>query len=110
MNQPAETSWALPLLLQAESAARGLSRQGLLQRLMRSQYFSPRMASYFAGLVRAVESAEDHAIAVAAPILAEGDVLGCVMFLSHPGSPAATDLEFKLAQTVAGFLGRQMEG
>lgn len=33
---------------------------------------------------RPVESAEDHAIAVAAPILAEGDVLGCVMFLSHP--------------------------
>ena len=59
---------------------------------------------------RPVESAEDHAIAVAAPILAEGDVLGCVMFLSHPGSPAATDLEFKLVQTVAGFLGRQMEG
>ena len=59
---------------------------------------------------RPVESAEDYAIAVAAPILAEGDVLGCVMFLSHPGSPAATDLEFKLAQTVAGFLGRQMEG
>ena len=57
---------------------------------------------------RPVESAEDHAIAV--PILAEGDVLGCVMFLSHPGSPAATDLEFKLVQTVAGFLGRQMEG
>lgn len=59
---------------------------------------------------RPVESAEDYSIAVAAPILAEGDVLGCVMFLSHPGSPAATDLEFKLAQTVAGFLGRQMEG
>ena len=59
---------------------------------------------------RPVESAEDYAIAVATPILAEGDVLGCVMFLSHPGSPAATDLEFKLAQTVAGFLGRQMEG
>ena len=45
---------------------------------------------------RPVESAEDHAIAVAAPILAEGDVLGCVMFLSHPGSPAATDLELSL--------------
>ena len=59
---------------------------------------------------RPVESAEDYSIAVAAPILAEGDVLGCVMFLSHPGSPAATDLEFKLVQTVAGFLGRQMEG
>lgn len=59
---------------------------------------------------RPVESAEDYSIAVAAPILAEGDVLGCVMFLSHSGSPAATDLEFKLVQTVAGFLGRQMEG
>ena len=63
-----------------------------------------------AGTVWITSRVHRNAIAVAAPILAEGDVLGCVMFLSHPGSPAATDLEFKLAQTVAGFLGRQMEG
>ena len=42
-------------------------------------------------------------------ILAEGDVLGCVMFLSRPDEGEATELECKLAQTVAGFLGRQIE-
>ena len=58
---------------------------------------------------RPVEGAESFSISVAAPILSEGDVLGCVMFLTHPGAPEGTELEFKLAQTVAGFLGRQME-
>ena len=46
---------------------------------------------------------------VAAPILSEGDVLGCIVFAGHPGSAPASELEWKLAQTVAGFLGRQME-
>ncbi len=58
---------------------------------------------------RPVESAENFSISVAAPILSEGDVLGCVMFLTRPGAPEGTELEYKLAQTVAGFLGRQME-
>ena len=58
---------------------------------------------------RPVDNEEQYAISVAAPILAEGDVLGCVMFLARPGSQEATELEYKLAQTVAGFLGRQME-
>ena len=58
---------------------------------------------------RPVDSEVDFAVSVAAPILSEGDVLGCVMFLVHPGAPEGTELEYKLAQTVAGFLGRQME-
>ena len=58
---------------------------------------------------RPVEGNLDYSVSSAAPILAEGDVLGCVMFLVRPGSPESTELEFKLAQTVAGFLGRQME-
>ena len=58
---------------------------------------------------RPVEGQEEYAVSVAAPILAEGDVLGCVMFLARPGASEGTELEFKLAQTVAGFLGRQME-
>ena len=58
---------------------------------------------------RPVDGEADFAVSVAAPILSEGDVLGCVMFLVHPGSPEGTELEYKLAQTVAGFLGRQME-
>ena len=56
-----------------------------------------------------VENETGFAISVAAPVVSEGDVLGCVMFLVRPGSPEGSELEFKLAQTVAGFLGRQME-
>ena len=58
---------------------------------------------------RPVGSEDGYAVSVAAPILSEGDVLGCVLFLVRPGSPEGSELEFKLAQTVAGFLGRQME-
>ena len=41
------------------------------------------------------------------PILCEGDVLGAVMFLSLDKKMG--EVETKLAQTAAGFLGRQME-
>ena len=58
---------------------------------------------------RPVDGEDSFAVSVAAPILAEGDVLGCVMFLSQPGAAEGSELEFKLAQTVAGFLGKQME-
>ena len=47
--------------------------------------------------------------AVAVPILSEGDVLGCVLFLDRGDGAKAGDTELKLAATVAGFLGRQME-
>ena len=50
-----------------------------------------------------------YRITVAAPILSEGDVLGCVLFLTADAEAEASELECKLAQTVAGFLGRQME-
>ena len=46
--------------------------------------------------------------AVAAPILCEGDVLGAVLFLSPDGRTAG-ETECKLAQTVAAFLGKNME-
>ena len=57
-----------------------------------------------------MEGGTDPVLAVAAPILAEGDVLGCVAFVSNPSAPPPGEVETKLAQTVAGFLGRQMEG
>ena len=47
-------------------------------------------------------------VSVASPILSEGDILGCVIFVSQNAS-AGSDIEFKLAQTVASFLGKQME-
>ena len=56
------------------------------------------------------EGCESLLTAVAAPILAEGDLLGLVLFVS--GDPAAVtgDTEYKLAQAIAAFLGRHMEG
>ncbi|MDR1705088.1 MAG: stage V sporulation protein T [Clostridiales bacterium] len=42
-----------------------------------------------------------------APIISEGDVLGAIVFLS--AEKKMGDVENKLAQTAAGFLGKQME-
>ena len=47
--------------------------------------------------------------AVAAPILAEGDLLGLVLFISSDPAAVTGDTEYKLAQTIAAFLGRHME-
>ena len=54
------------------------------------------------------DSAEKYTVTVAAPILSEGDVMGCVMFFTE-GDGTAGEVEHKLAQTVAYFLGKQME-
>ncbi|MDO4750025.1 MAG: stage V sporulation T C-terminal domain-containing protein [Eubacteriales bacterium] len=56
------------------------------------------------------EADERYSISVQAPILSEGDVLGCIAFIALPNSGPAGELETKLAQTVATFLGRQLEG
>lgn len=55
------------------------------------------------------EDGEKYLISVAAPILSEGDVLGAVIFAAAPGDDATGDTEYKLVQTIAGFLGRHME-
>nr|WP_326165687.1 stage V sporulation T C-terminal domain-containing protein [uncultured Oscillibacter sp.] len=46
---------------------------------------------------------------VAAPILSEGDLLGMVLFVGSTPGAATGDAEYKLAQTIAAFLGRHME-
>ncbi len=48
-------------------------------------------------------------VCVAAPILSEGDIMGCVVFAAKKDSPAPTEVQVKLAATVACFLGKQME-
>lgn len=55
------------------------------------------------------DHSERYTLAVAAPILSEGDLMGCMMILAEENDPPLTDLEQKLVQTVAGFLGRQLE-
>ena len=59
--------------------------------------------------LRAAEAVERYHLGVAAPIIAEGDLMGCVMLLMAENDAAPTESEQKLAQTVASFLGRQME-
>ncbi len=49
-------------------------------------------------------------VTCAAPILAEGDVLGSVLFVAEEGDLKTGETEQKLLQTVSGFLGRHMEG
>ncbi len=55
-----------------------------------------------------VDGGDKYVIETAAPIISEGDVMGCVIFFSEGEKPLG-EVEYKLAQTVAGFLGKQME-
>ncbi|MBQ8398063.1 MAG: recombinase family protein [Clostridia bacterium] len=58
----------------------------------------------------AVEEGGEHYVSCAMPILAEGDLIGCVASLSPvDGTGMDTELESKLVITAAGFLGRQLE-
>ena len=58
--------------------------------------------------VQACVGVEGYFAAVAAPIICAGDVLGLVLFLGEEGVVAG-EAEHKLAQTVASFLGKNME-
>ena len=52
-----------------------------------------------------------HLISCAMPIITDGDITGCVASVTVPGAqPLQANLEAKLIQTAAGFLGRQLEG
>ena len=51
---------------------------------------------------------QDPIVAVAAPILCEGDVLGAVLLFSD-GQRHSDEADYKLAQMVSVFLGRHME-
>ena len=55
------------------------------------------------------EHVERYYLGVAAPILSEGDLMGCVMLLMNENGQEFSEAEQKMCQTVAGFLGKQME-
>ncbi len=48
-------------------------------------------------------------VSIAAPIISEGDVSGCIVFAFDGNEAELGETGYKLAQTVAGFLGKQME-
>jgi stage V sporulation protein T len=55
------------------------------------------------------EDSDKYFVCAAAPILSEGDVLGSVLFVSTDAEKRTGEIEYKLLQTIAGFLGRHME-
>ena len=60
-------------------------------------------------LIRASESSDKYHLGVAAPILCQGDLMGAVLLLLGEDRTPFQESDQKLAQTVAGFLGKQME-
>ena len=59
--------------------------------------------------VHPTDSADKYKLGVASPILSQGDLMGCIMLLMGEDSAPVTEADQKLAQTIAGFLGKQME-
>ena len=60
-------------------------------------------------LIPAIDGAEKYHLGVAAPILSRGDLMGCVMLLLDENSQPLPEADQRIAQTAAGFLGKQME-
>ena len=60
-------------------------------------------------VIRACESSDKYHLGVAAPILSQGDLMGCVMLLLQEQDKPLSESDQILAQTAAGFLGKQME-
>lgn len=58
--------------------------------------------------VAVIESGGKYTLTALSPIVSEGDILGAVAFVTDSGAEPQ-DFEGKLAQTVACFLGKQME-
>ena len=59
--------------------------------------------------VKAVEGVSRYAVACS-PIIASGDVAGSILLISGNGDDSyATDVQVKLVQAAAAFLGKQME-
>ena len=60
-----------------------------------------------------IDMGREHYISCAMPIISEGDVIGCVVSAAQSGitndEKISNDVEIKLIQTAAIFLGKQME-
>ncbi|MDO5401331.1 MAG: stage V sporulation T C-terminal domain-containing protein [Eubacteriales bacterium] len=57
----------------------------------------------------AADGADKYPLGAAAPIVSQGDLMGCVMLLMKEGDAPLQESDQGLAKTAAGFLGLQME-
>ena len=78
-----------------------------LDRLMEQRKFYRHQAGD--NRIPACDGVEKYFLGVAAPILSQGDLMGCVMMLSQEQENPPTEGDLQLAQTAAAFLGKQME-
>ncbi len=60
--------------------------------------------------IRAVEGVDRYYVGTATPILSQGDLMGCVMFLMEESGPIPQEGDQKLVQAMSNFLGSLMEG
>ena len=60
-------------------------------------------------LLPAIEGGDKYHLGIAAPILSRGDLMGCVMLLLDENGNPLPEADQRIAQTAAGFLGKQME-
>ena len=59
--------------------------------------------------IKPTDHSDKYHLGLAAPILCQGDILGCVMMLLEENGEPMSELDQRLASTVAEFLGKQME-
>ncbi|MBQ7037009.1 MAG: stage V sporulation protein T [Clostridia bacterium] len=62
-----------------------------------------------ANSIHIADGAERFQAGVVVPIISEGDPIGSVVMMTSEGDSQMGEVEEKLAQSAAGFLGRQME-
>ncbi len=55
------------------------------------------------------EENQPYTAQVIVPIIAEGDAIGAILLLSREQNAVMGDIELKVAETAAGFIGKQME-
>ena len=76
-----------------------------LEELMRSR--KPHFAEEPDAGIRVTEESERKALA-AVPVIVLGDITGCTLIIGNDGD-VCTDTEMKLCQSIALFLGKQMD-
>lgn len=59
--------------------------------------------------IPAADGTEKYHLGAAAPIVSQGDLMGCVMLLLGEGDSPLQESDQSLTRTAAGFLGMQME-
>ena len=65
--------------------------------------------SFNSNVEKDADGVEKYNAGVVVPIVSEGDTIGSVLFILKEGE-TASEVEEKLAESAAGFLGKHMEG